>query len=444
MTSPLAGFTEGIYSEHLEEASFLYEQRLGLLTDPELTWLDLEDFEERLEAHIDGLFLGDELALAVCKQQAGEGDFGELYAALCVFCRHDRFDLATEIIDALDPADEERVGAVADAMLHELPESWIIPMQRKIQENPLYARLLPRAIGYQRRPASEGLAHTLFAAHPVDAMWALGRLRDPALGEHLKAIYEYEPALQREASLAMMRIGHHQALSVNQRLAVSQPWALLHVGLCGGPAQVNAIQQRVSADPPSYEGLLALGLLGDPVSAPLLLHHLAHPDVAEGAAFALYLMTGAALFEEVFVPEEIDEDMLFEEELEKLEKGEPLYPPGEEPGITYTRIARDPAVWQGWWKQHQGRFTAGVRFRHGRPCDPLATLEELASEHSPNPIRRLAYEELVIRYALDVPFEADMPVRQQKSALFEYKARIESEGGAFSPGKWYYAGRLMT
>ena len=38
----------------IEEASFLYEQRLSLFDDPEITWLDIEDFEERFEAHIDG------------------------------------------------------------------------------------------------------------------------------------------------------------------------------------------------------------------------------------------------------------------------------------------------------------------------------------------------------------------------------------------------------
>ncbi|NOZ85225.1 MAG: hypothetical protein GXP49_02970, partial [Deltaproteobacteria bacterium] len=40
-------FAIKIYLEALEEASFLYEQRLGLFDDPEITWLDVEDLEER-------------------------------------------------------------------------------------------------------------------------------------------------------------------------------------------------------------------------------------------------------------------------------------------------------------------------------------------------------------------------------------------------------------
>jgi len=57
-----------IFEEHLSEASFLYEQRLGLLDDPELTWKEIGDFEERFEAHIDGLVVGEDSALEVCKQ----------------------------------------------------------------------------------------------------------------------------------------------------------------------------------------------------------------------------------------------------------------------------------------------------------------------------------------------------------------------------------------
>jgi hypothetical protein len=70
----MVDFSTGIYQEHLEEASFLYEQRLSLFDDPEIIWLDIEDFEERFEAHIDGLVVGEDLALLVCKTQEASGD----------------------------------------------------------------------------------------------------------------------------------------------------------------------------------------------------------------------------------------------------------------------------------------------------------------------------------------------------------------------------------
>jgi len=70
MIQAMVDFSTGIYQEHLEEASFLYEQRLSLFDDPEITWLDIEDFE----AHIDGLVVGEDLALLVCKTQEASGD----------------------------------------------------------------------------------------------------------------------------------------------------------------------------------------------------------------------------------------------------------------------------------------------------------------------------------------------------------------------------------
>ena len=98
MTQTILDFETELYQEHLEEASFLYEQRLTLFDDPEITWLDIADFEERFEAHIDGLVVGEEPALNVCKTQAMEGDFGELHAAVRVFCRQNRLDFVQEKI----------------------------------------------------------------------------------------------------------------------------------------------------------------------------------------------------------------------------------------------------------------------------------------------------------------------------------------------------------
>ena len=112
MTQAMVDFSTGIYQEHLEEASFLYEQRLSLFDDPEITWLDIEDFEERFEAHIGGLVVGEDLALEVCRTQAIEGDFGGLHAAVRVFCRQNRLDFVREVLEELDPEDMQRIQAV--------------------------------------------------------------------------------------------------------------------------------------------------------------------------------------------------------------------------------------------------------------------------------------------------------------------------------------------
>src|ERR1019366_3105391 len=87
-----------LYEEYLEEASFLYAQRRTIFQNPEIQWTKIGQFEERLEAHIDGLVVGGTLALEVAAAHAAGGDGGELFAAVGVFCRQDRRGSALAVL----------------------------------------------------------------------------------------------------------------------------------------------------------------------------------------------------------------------------------------------------------------------------------------------------------------------------------------------------------
>src|ERR1700674_1982792 len=185
-TSPKAFLIE-LYEEYLEEASFLFEQRRTLHHNAELTWKKIGEFEERLEAHIDGLVVGDKLALGVCKRHAAEGDFGELFAAVCVFCRQDQRDLVLSIFDQLDAADAEKASAVADALKYELPNAWFPDFLTLLASgDPKLAPILARAFGYRRLPCGPQLLSAMKrCAAPAlpEMVWALGRIaHKPASG----------------------------------------------------------------------------------------------------------------------------------------------------------------------------------------------------------------------------------------------------------------------
>ncbi|MEL7363271.1 MAG: hypothetical protein AAFN13_14445, partial [Bacteroidota bacterium] len=115
------GWQVGMMREHLGEAAALWEQRPADRLNPELAWFDLGDDEARLEAHLDALVLGGDLALVVCRQQALEGDAGELHAALRVFCRQGRSDLVGVAMEGIDPDDAEALDALSDALVAEMP-----------------------------------------------------------------------------------------------------------------------------------------------------------------------------------------------------------------------------------------------------------------------------------------------------------------------------------
>jgi uncharacterized protein (TIGR02270 family) len=437
-----------IYFEHLEEASFLYEQRLSLFDDPEITWLDIEDFEERFEPHIDGLVVGEDLALEVCKQQAREGDFGELHAAVRVFCRQDRKDLVLEVLEELDSEDAESLQAFSAALKYEFPEGWQGDFFQMLPDDELKSiPILADLFGYRRMQAGTAFIKILDdvpVAPLPKVIWALGRIvAKDARSSLVKYLEHEEETICADASLSLLRIGDEPTIGRCLDYLRSQSWPLIPLGLGGSRSAVKALLELAGTDKAEGDCLFALGLLGDISAVDTLLGQLSITDLAEPAATALNLITGAEIYEEAFIPEEIDEDELFEEELEKYkEEGElPTKPDGEPFGITIERLSQNPEDWYRWWAENRSRFEDNIRYRNGKPYSPACLLENLESEQSVHKIRQLAYEELVIRYGVDVPFETDMFVAQQRQALTKIGQWVQSTGNRFQEGTWYFAGQ---
>jgi uncharacterized protein (TIGR02270 family) len=438
-----------LHLEHLEEASFLYEQRRDvLLDDPELAWIDLAESDERLEAHLDGLVLGENLALAVCRQQAEEGDAGELHAAVCVFCRHERKDLLDEAIGGVDADDEERVLAVRDALAAELPGTWEHDLIEWLgHDEAWHRRVAARVIGYRRLSALEPLLEALAEAAAGDVpelLWAIGRVgsRD-ARAPLWKYLIHEDGAVRYEAALALLRLGGRRVVP---RLATHPevPGALRLLAISGAADHRVPMQEHLVAGGPTPDGLLALGLLGAPESVEGLIYYLQDPALAEASALGLHVLTGAALTEEAFVPEEMDEDELFEDEVEAYRRGElPKRPDGEPFGETVERLAQDAAVWEAWWETHGARFQPGVRYRLGEPCSPRSLVRTIAAERVPRLVRQMAYEELVVRYTIDAPFETGLPIREQHRVIADLERQAAQREAEVEPGAWYFAGQRV-
>ena len=450
MATSIKAFNIELYQEHLEEASFLYEQRLGLLNDPELTWLDLDEFEQRLEAHIDALVVGEALALEVCSTQVEEGDFGELFAIVCVFCRQNEGKRVADIFNGLDVEDLERVKAVTDALKYECPHEW------KNNLNQLFQRghensfsILAEMLGYCRFPASDELLTAMGNASDdslVKVVHSIGQLKDKKTAEFLTPLLKHESDLVcAEAFLALLRLGNQQAMKQSLLLAQSKQWPYIGLGLSGGKSAVKVLLDVVKSNKATADCFIALGLLGDLASVYPLVENLEHDDFAESAAIALQLITGAELSEEVFIPEEIDEDELFEEELKvyKEEGKVPLRPEGEPFGTSEVRVSQDKSVWMQWLTENAGDFKRELRYRNGQPFSLSCLLDNLQSERFVYQIRQLAYQELVIRYGMDIPFEADLYVRKQLIVLPKIAAWVAESEHKFQVGKWYFSGELI-
>lgn len=447
MATSIREFNVGLHREHLEEASFLYEQRLEYLHDPEVTWRSIRDWEDRFEAHIDALVLGGDLALDICRQRTIEGDAGELHAALCVLCRHDRKQEAFALVGALDPAAEDAVRAGTQALCRELPAGWRDHLLVEFQRDQRLTALFAQVIGYRRVPA-EGLLMRKLAETPAagraELAWALGRVGTassvpalwPLVGQDDQRVCE-------AAAIALMRLGDRRILQHAVPVAQQHSWARRVLGIGGNSSAVRALL-AIANQRPAKDTVLALGLLGDLAAVVPLINLLEDDESAEAAAIALNTITGAQLYARVFVPDSFDIDELNEEEREAHEKDGSLPTRlGEPYGNWERRALLDRKKWLAWLDQNKHRFSRECRWRMGKPHGPAALLECLRSEANPYAVRAATYEEFVVRFGLEVPFEVDLPVSLQRSLLGRMEQWVAGHSREFVEGRWHFGGELQ-
>jgi len=416
-------FVDELYGEHLEEAAALYDQWRTLRFDVELAWSDLAFWESRLAAHLDALAIGGEEALAVCARGIGEGDAGELFAAVANLCRQDRFDVLEKALTGLDLSDEERAAALGDALVLEAPEPWLTRLAQLASGEPALAPVAIRLLGWRRSRAGDAFLaqcrEDAGLARPL--AWTYGRIGDQGAVFWLQRLFDAgdDADLLQTVAVALLRLDQRHVVERLRAEAAAQAWALRPLALCGDASDGRRLAERARQQGlPGLDGLPAIGLLGDPSGLPLLVSYLRVPQVAAEAAMALNLMTGAELFEEAFVPEEVDEDELFDDEIEKVRQGETLTnADGSPAGETVRRPCQDPGQWRAWLKQHADRFPAGQRVRYGRPFGPESALLSLAVEATPNRLRAWLPDELLIRHGFDVPLELEMTVPAQQRLI---------------------------
>ena len=445
-------FSRALYAEHLEEAAFLYDQRGLLLHDEGVVWTDLRHLEERREAHLDGLFAGHQIAEKMCFNAAVEGEPGERHTAVRVFCRQGRLDRVERAMETLDLHDDESVLALRNGLKQEWPAAWRPELPRLFEEKTdASLAVLTKLIGFQRLPFDELLIKFLpVCSHDLRyaLIWSLGRLKARSAQGELNACLEEPDASQSAAAaLALLRMGDPleamPAVGKPETGSLGMP-QLFKLMFSGGKEQCGHLVRRLDGGAQTADLAIALGVLGDPAAVPPLLSIVGDREHGDAAALALNFITGADLFEETFVPETVDPDELFDDELTSKDRDGVHAAPDPSAGETVTRLSNTNETWQAWWQAHRSAFQSGIRYRHGQSYGPVALIDSLKSERSLPFVRRLAAEELVIRYSIDVAFETDMTVRDQTAALDRMSSLCRSGTSEFVAGHWYFAGKKLV
>jgi uncharacterized protein (TIGR02270 family) len=449
MATSLRSFQVGIYEEHLEEASFLYEQRRALIKQSDVDWRYIGDFEERLEAHIDALVVGADLAVEVCRRRSDEGDAGELFAAVCVFCRRRGAAILANLLRGLDFSNVERVRSVGDALKYELPDDWRdSSLQAVRQGQGSIAALLGGVLGYRRTPGSDVLIealHRVESRQQATILWALGRTRPGQAAMAIRSsLHSPEPDVRGAAIRAGLRMHDPEVWAQLLALTTTPPPFPIELGLAAGRSVVpTLIADATRAF--SEESVMALGLLGDLSSVRALISLLPHEPLAPIVAEALFVITGAPLVVDVLLVDAIEEGELFEDEITVYrETGQlPTRPDGRPFGSVERKLSTNPAEWTAWLEANAARFRSDRRYRLGELYDPSTLLRCLLSDRYPKTWRGLAAEELLTRYAVDVPLEVDMPVAWQTRVLREVTVPVGEASAEVDPGLWYFGRRAV-
>jgi hypothetical protein len=440
----------GLYAEHLDEASFLYGQRLAYLHDPEVSWPDLRVGEERFEAHVDALVVGGEPALDVCRERATPGNPGEINVALRVMARQNRRGDAFKILMTIDAADESVLTAAAQALCCDAPTAWPDELLRALTMDQLpLTPLLVKVMGYRRFAFQDALGGKLPDGASVgrpELAWALGRVGGTASLPLLRSLLDGEDGRACEAAaLALMRLGDERPLERAVAAVHTQAWAPRVLAIGGGSNAVRALVDVLERGRAGPDVALALGALGDLRAVAPLLDCLEDQELSEAAAVALNTITGAHLHGAVFVPADFDPDELTDDERQAYERDGTLPTRHGEPfGTWEIRPLLDKHAWRSWLEGHKHQFNRRYRWRMGRLYGPSALLECLRSPTTPFTVRSITYEELVVRYALDVPFEVDLPVRLQLKFLDKIEAWVARRMHRFEEGRWYFAGEVQN
>ena len=168
-----------------------------------------------------------------------------------------------------------------------------------------------------------------------------------------------------------------------------------------------------------------------------LVELLDHEALAEPAAVALNTITGAQLYARVFVLDRSTPDELQTRRPKRSKKDGTLPTRNGKPyGNWERRPLLDKPGWRAWLEKRKLSLYPAACLADGRPHGPAALVECLKSETSPYAVRGATYEELVVRFGLDVPFEVDLPVSQQLRFLDKIEDWAARQSGNFDEGRW--------
>lgn len=358
-----------VIQQHADDAAILASSRLALVEAPHPRLDQLDRFDRRLAAHLDGLRLSGEEGWAMCDAALEHPSPGAV------------FTTAVRALEARDRTRLERIFALVEAV----PETgagllaafeWIDPpnLQGTVANLLQHRDAFARAVGLAACAVHRVDPHVLSGPYLRDAdprvrarAWqALGELGlSDALSPCLAALGDADPECQFRAAWSAVLLGdRNRALDLlthrGRALGVGRARAFRLALQAMTPDAAHTALQQLSGRAEDARWLLhGSGIAGDPAYVPWLVGQMADPPLARLAGEAFSMISGVQLGLAALTRPAPD----------KFESGptddpdDPNIDMDPDDGLAWP----DPERVHRWWKANASRFTSGQRYFMGAP-----------------------------------------------------------------------------
>lgn len=405
-----------ILDQHAEEAGFLANLRDYAVGAPHYDQEHLNDLDQRIEAHLDGLQIAGLKGLHLLLEQLNSYAQGEVFAATALALRQGNDAALTTLYEHLREApDGERFFIAALGWLDWQQIAALVERHLNAADA-RQRRIALAACGLHRHDPGPALLSALGHADPsvlACAARTAGQLRRRDLLQALRTHRLHgDDSVRFWSNWASAQMGDQEALGT-LRLFAEQPGAFrqpaLEVLLAWQPRETSIAWLRGLMQSPEHRRMViqALGLFGDPQTLPWLIRQMHELPFARVAVEAFTLISGADLAE-------LDLELSVYPDYDSGPNDDP-----DDPNVHMDPDTDlhwpDPHKVEQWWQDRQHSLQTGVGHLLGQPFSEQQCLAVL---HSGKQRQRLAAACLLARYQpTSTLFPTDAPAHRQKQLL---------------------------
>lgn len=408
-----------ILEEHIEEADFLWQQRMNAISDRVYNLDDLAEIEERLLAHLDGLVLGEKEAWKLLEPKLTGGDVGEVFTA--AFVAFDSNDLSR--IDLVKKTFAEAEGGVLSGICYALMHTMSVEVENFLHNslNTYDGRNLAAIIdslSFRRVSIDADKLQTFLNNKDPKivsaALRAVGRLRASQLLEETERLLENEIiAVRIYAVKTGLLLGSKKALDACRRMVVSciegTDQFVEYLGLMGMADDMNIFMDVLKNPGLIRNAVKALGLSGNVSTIESLIKCASEPELSRLAGESFSMITGVNLKKEKLINEKPQEQKITSSTEEDGE--EFVTDPDEDLPFP------DCEKLNAWWQSNSAKFDKRVRYRNGQPHSKQVLIDIL--KNGILPYRHYAAFELAL---IDPAYQYlethDFSIRQRREWRF--------------------------